>query len=205
MCGSAILCAFPVEFLRLPSDASHVRVPGYFSSPFPRGNSVLPRRFESLRLALALTLYQKSGLLTEISRRETSAAGLSGLSLPDAPCEHTTIRATAANLTREDGRLKVRCYARLRIRPADGKSRANFRPQARPGSFKPGVCLWQSLQVAFDISIRYTGIVVEVRSAVEDCSFDNLAERLLRARQKFRIDKMSELLVDAFRRVLHLV
>ena len=45
-------------------------------------------------------LYQKSGLLTEISRRDFSAAGLSGLSLPDAPCEHTTIRATAANLTR---------------------------------------------------------------------------------------------------------
>ena len=52
-------------------------------------------------------LYQKAGLLTEISRRDFSAAGLSGLSLPDAPCEHTTIRATAANLTREVEKLKV--------------------------------------------------------------------------------------------------
>ena len=51
-------CAFRVKFLRLSSDASHVRVPGYCSSPFPRGNSILPRRFESLRLALAATLYQ---------------------------------------------------------------------------------------------------------------------------------------------------
>ena len=51
-------------------------------------------------------LYQKSGLLTEISRRDLSAAGLSGLSLPDAPCEHTTIRATAANLTRS-GKLST--------------------------------------------------------------------------------------------------
>ena len=54
-----------------------------------------------------MILYQKSGLLTEISRRDFSAAGLSGLSLPDAPCEHTTIRAPAANLTREVEKLKV--------------------------------------------------------------------------------------------------
>ena len=54
-------------------------------------------------------LYQKSGLLTEISRRDFSAVGLSGLSLPDAPCEHTAIRATAANLTREVERLKSTC------------------------------------------------------------------------------------------------
>ncbi len=99
LCGSAILCAFPVEFLRLPSDASHVRGGGLGETALPRGNSVLPRRFESLRLALAATLYQKSGLLTEISRRDFSAAGLSGLSLPDAPCEHTTIRASTTNLT----------------------------------------------------------------------------------------------------------
>ena len=30
---------------------------------------------------------------------EYTAAGLSGLSLPDAPCEHTDIRARARNLT----------------------------------------------------------------------------------------------------------
>ena len=59
--------------------------------------------------ALTVILYQKSGLLTEISRRDFSAAGLSGLSLPDAPCEHTTIRATAANLTREAEKLKSTC------------------------------------------------------------------------------------------------
>ena len=79
-------------------------------------------------------------------------------------------------------------------------------PQAARALSAGCLCrLWQSLQVAFDISIRYTGIVVEVRSAIEDGSFDNLAECLLRARQKFRIYKMPELLVDAFRRVLHLV
>ena len=70
----------PMKFLRLPFDASHVRGGGLGETALPRGNSVLPRRFESLRLALVATLYQKSGLLTEISRRETSAAGLSGLS-----------------------------------------------------------------------------------------------------------------------------
>ena len=43
---------------------------------------------------------KKSGLLTEISRRDFSAAGLSGLSLPDARYEHTSIRANAANLTK---------------------------------------------------------------------------------------------------------
>lgn len=101
LCGSAILCVFPVEFLRLPSDASHVRGGGLGETALPRGNSVLPRRFESLRLALAATLYQKSGLLAEISRREISAAGLSGLSLPDAHYEHTSIRASATNLTKK--------------------------------------------------------------------------------------------------------
>ena len=50
----------------------------------------------------AFELYQISAGLPRIpiSRRDLSAAGLSGLSLPDAPCEHTTIRATAANLTK---------------------------------------------------------------------------------------------------------
>ena len=65
----------------------------------PAREFYLLRRFESLRLALAATLYQKSGLLTEISRRDISAAGLSGLSLPDAHYEHASIRASAANLT----------------------------------------------------------------------------------------------------------
>lgn len=46
-------------------------------------------------------IIQKSGLLTEISRREISAAGLSGLSLPDARYERTNIRASAANLTKK--------------------------------------------------------------------------------------------------------
>ena len=93
-------CVFPVKFLRLSSDASHVRGGGLGETALPRGNSVLPRRFESLRLALAATLYQKSGLLTEISRRDISAAGLSGLSLPDAHYEHTSIRASTTNLTK---------------------------------------------------------------------------------------------------------
>ena len=94
-----------MEFLRLPFDASHVRVPGYFSSPFPRGNSVLSWRFEIAPVPLLTAiLYQKSGLLTEISRRDISAAGLSGLSLPDAHYEHTSIRANATNLTK-----KVKC------------------------------------------------------------------------------------------------
>ena len=44
-------------------------------------------------------LYQKIRPATEISRRDFPAAGLSGLSLPDAPCEHTSIRPSAANLT----------------------------------------------------------------------------------------------------------
>ena len=89
-----------MKFLRLPFDASHVRGGGLGETALPRGNSVLPRRFESLRLALAATLYQKSGLLAEISRREISAAGLSGLSLPDARYEHTNIRASTTNLTK---------------------------------------------------------------------------------------------------------
>ena len=46
LCGSAILRAFPVEFLRLPSDASHVRGGGLGETALPRGNSVLPQRFE---------------------------------------------------------------------------------------------------------------------------------------------------------------
>ena len=75
----------------------------------PAREFYLPRRFESLRLALAYTLYQKSGLLTEISRRDLSAAGLSGLSLPDARYEHTSIRASATNLTREAEKLKSTC------------------------------------------------------------------------------------------------
>jgi len=79
----------PCEVSQAFTDASHVRGSGLGETALPRGNSILPRRFESLRLALALTLYQKSGLLTEISRRDISAAGLSGLSLPDA---HTPLR-----------------------------------------------------------------------------------------------------------------
>ena len=43
---------------------------------------------------------KKSGLLTEISRRDFSAADLSGLSLPDAHYEHTSIRARRENLTK---------------------------------------------------------------------------------------------------------
>ena len=48
----------PMKFLRLPFDASHVRGGGLGETALPRGNSDLPRRFESLRLALAATLYQ---------------------------------------------------------------------------------------------------------------------------------------------------
>ena len=99
------------KFLRLPFDASHVRGGGLGETALPHGNSILPRRFESLRLALALTLYQKSGLLTEISRRGISAAGLSGLSLPDALYEHTNIRASATNLT-EERSVATRCDLR---------------------------------------------------------------------------------------------
>ena len=43
----------PMKFLRLPFDASHVRGGGLGETALPRGNSVLPRRFELLLLALA--------------------------------------------------------------------------------------------------------------------------------------------------------
>ena len=111
-------------------------------------------------------LYQKSGLQTEISRRDFSAAGLSGLSLPDAPCEHTIIRATAANLTREVERLKVRCYARLRIRPTDEKNADEFSPAGAPGLFQAG-CLPMAVPSSslrhFDTIYRHRG-----RSPVRD-------------------------------------
>ena len=73
----------------------------------PRGKSV-----SSVQAWLPMPLgrqhyTKKPGLRSEISRRDFSAAGPSGLSLPDAPCEHTNIRASVANLTREVEKLKV--------------------------------------------------------------------------------------------------
>jgi len=57
--GRTFLRVFPVKFLRLSRDTSHVRVPGYCSSPFPRGKSVLSVEAWLPTLLETPTLYQK--------------------------------------------------------------------------------------------------------------------------------------------------
>ena len=89
-----------VKFLRLSRDASHVRGGGFIETALPRGKSVLPRRFGAIPFRLDSNIIPQIQACGRNYRTcDDSAAGLSGLSLPDALCEHTSIRANAANLT----------------------------------------------------------------------------------------------------------
>ena len=97
-----LLCVFPVKFLRLSRDASQVRRGWATDLRLPAREICFVTAASAFTPApQRLHIVPQNQVCGE--KRRTygfAAADLSGLSLPDAPCEHTTIRATAANLTR---------------------------------------------------------------------------------------------------------
>ena len=98
-----LLCVFPVKFLRLSRDASQVRRGWATDLRLPAREICFVTAASAFTPApQRLHIVPQNQVCGE--KRRTygfAAADLSGLSLPDAPCEHTDIRGKPKNLTKD--------------------------------------------------------------------------------------------------------
>ena len=98
-----LLCVFPVKFLRLSRDASQVRRGWATDLRLPAREICFVTAASAFTPApQRLHIVPQNQVCGE--KRRTygfAAADLSGLSLPDSPCEHTDIRGKPKNLTRD--------------------------------------------------------------------------------------------------------
>ena len=98
-----LLCVFPVKFLRLSRDASQVRRDWATVLRLPaREICFITAAPAFIPAPQRLHIVPQNQVCGE--KRRTygfAAADLSGLSLPDAPCEHTDIRGKPKNLTKD--------------------------------------------------------------------------------------------------------